>query len=621
MDANNHQPSKNIASAVSTVEQLCQRFTQHWQAGETVPEIDAFVREVPAGDSSLRAMTILELVCIDLQHRWQAAAEKAVPADDWGKLGRRPTADDYAKRFLDQQNPQAPLKWIEAEYHARSETGDAESLANLLNRYPERPAVTNRLSALHANHSPADTLPGTRAGTFRPTANTPPCPNCGLENAPSALGDSADLRCVGCNTRLRFITQQIDLTAPFQSNRFQFRKKLGNGSFGVVWKALDLQLKRLVAIKFPHQSTVNDAIRERFLRESQAVAKLHHEGIVSVYDVCVMENNLPVIVSEYIDGQNLAELIAQEKMQGIRKSAQAGVAIADALLHAHNQGIVHRDLKPANILVDTTGNPHITDFGLAKNHQNKVTMTCDGDVLGTAAYMSPEQARGEGSTADLRSDLYALGVILFEMVTGERPFRGTIQMLLHQVIHDQHPSPRQLNSSVPIDLETIIMKCLEKKPENRYRSASELRDDLKRFLNYEPIHATPPTAIDRLMRWYPSHATQMLGTYFIIAPLTWVFFITGGLWDANRTESLTLSSPAFLPWAIAWIVVGSYILKNSRVAEAISGCFLIGFMALPFFIDDNSQSITLICLISFFGTLLHTGSLISRWLRRDSMAE
>ncbi|MBB3206482.1 serine/threonine-protein kinase [Rhodopirellula rubra] len=402
--------------------------------------------------------------------------------------------------------------------------------------------------------------------------------------------------------------------------RFEFNEQIGSGGFGVVWRAYDTQLRRMVALKIPHAKHFKGSARERFTRESQAAARLSHDGIVSVYDICLVEGNLPVIVSQFIDGPSLADVKKKQRVFAGIEAAAVCADLADALSHAHGKGIVHRDLKPGNILTDSDGKAYITDFGLAKDMQNEVDVTSEGDVLGTAAYMAPEQAAGLGREADSRCDIYSLGVILYEMVTGERPFRGTVQMLLLQVMNDAPPPPQRLNDSVDRDLQTIILKCMEKQPDYRYQTAAELRDDLLRFINYEPIMARPPTPIERFIKWYPSHATEMLGTYFVITPMTWIFFIAGGAFDAQSADSNQLSSTIFLPWAILWIGIGCMILKKGLWFEIANVPLLIAFVSLPFWIRDDAQAISLIGLISFFGLLLQFGAFWARHVRRNNAA-
>lgn len=398
--------------------------------------------------------------------------------------------------------------------------------------------------------------------------------------------------------------------------RFKILELLGKGSFGAVWKAHDSQLGRIVALKSPHGSKLDDDFRERFIRESRAAARLQHDGLVSVYDVCLSERNHPVIVSQFIDGMSLADLQEQHGLFACEEAAAMCADLSDALLHAHLEGVVHRDLKPANILVDSSGKAYVTDFGLAKDIQNESAVTHEGDVLGTVAYMAPEQASGFGCQADCRSDIYAIGVILYEMVTGERPFRGTMHAMLRQVINDLPPSPQKLNSLVSNDLQTIILKCLEKQPEHRYKNAADLRDDLVRYVNNEAIVARPPNQLERFMKWYPWHATEMLGMYFVVAAMTWVFFILGGLLETPTTEGFQLSYLGFLPWAITWIFVGAMIIKQGFWFEIANVPLLLAFMWLPKLLNDRPQSIALIGLISFFGLVLQIGALVSRISQR-----
>lgn len=371
------------------------------------------------------------------------------------------------------------------------------------------------------------------------------CPQCEDTVAVSADSSLANINCSTCGSDFSLYsgTEAESLDAPNSAiGHFALQEKLGAGAFGVVWKARDTKLERIVALKIPRMDRLDAAGETQFLREAQAAAQLRHPNIVSIHEVGRQDDTI-YIVNDFIQGVTLADYLAGFRPD-FRQTAELCAAIADGLQHAHDAGVVHRDLKPANIMLDQNNQPYIMDFGLARRDVTDVTISVDGKIMGTPAYMSPEQSSGHGNTADGRTDVYSLGGILFELLTGERPFRGSFRMLMHQVINDDPPQPRKLNSNVPRDLETICLKCLRKSPDARYVSAAELAADIRRWLNREPIHARPVSGIERLVRW--CQRKPAVASLAALAAVLAVAGFSGVTWQWLKADRLRIQAEANL---------------------------------------------------------------------------
>lgn len=392
------------------------------------------------------------------------------------------------------------------------------------------------------------------------------CPQCQNEILFESDSDLANMDCSNCGGHFGLVNvDQNALSTIVGTQRtiahFELQAEVGHGASGSVWRALDTKLSRIVAIKIPRVDIAGgSSSNEQFLREARAVAQLKHPSIVPVYEVGVQDDEI-YIVSDFVEGVSLLDYSSVHRMNA-RQAGKFCREIAIALEHAHANGVIHRDLKPGNIMMGSCDSdsaalvPLVLDFGLAKRDVGEVTMTYDGKVLGTPAYMPPEQARGESHGVDCRADIYSLGVILYELLTGELPFRGTVRMLLHQVINEPAPSPRKLNSSIPRDLETIILKCLEKSPLKRYQSSAALAADLDAWLSHRPIAARAVGLFGRLGRWTKRRPMVASLLVFIMAILvggisTTSYFAVTAFHEAERAiisqrEANTQSAQAII---------------------------------------------------------------------------
>ncbi|NLS91565.1 MAG: protein kinase [Planctomycetaceae bacterium] len=362
---------------------------------------------------------------------------------------------------------------------------------------------------------------------------------------------------------------------------FELEEEIGRGGMGVVYKARQKDLDRTVAVKMILDSYLaSEEHVRRFHEEARAAARVEHSNIVHIHEVGQW-NDQHYFVMEYIEGTSLAEKLCHSTIEP-EQAAMLVQRVARAVEHLHQQGIIHRDLKPSNILIDKDGEPHVTDFGLAKLFQKGGQSTATGIIVGTPSYMAPEQAAGKSELLGPRCDVYSLGAILYELLTGRPPFQEDRPLdTVMKVLSGEPPLPRSLNRKVPRALELICLKCLAKVPDERYESAAALAEELGRYLKGEPLEVRPPSLVRRIVRWSrrePALATRLgvLGIFFCVqwtnffvnqnsadfAAFHWKALTIIGIWTASAIVfQRCMKSPQWwIPTCFVWGTLDSLIL-------------------------------------------------------------
>lgn len=488
-------------------ETIRQQFEAGWLAGEPQP-IEAVLSDSKAANY---LATLEELVHIELEFRWK----NRDPLN-------RVQLEKYLERFESLNQPAIVKRLIQQEVRCRAAIGETPVSEDYQPRFqgvtvefPSAPQDTG-----WAEQAQEDTDREIR--TIMPLAREAAVPPDGATIGPS-------------ETSLDDPGGDTDAVPGYE-----LLGELGRGGMGVVYQARDTKLKRTVALKMILSGAhASDEDMQRFQMEAEAVARLQHPNIVQIFEVGEHQGN-PYISLEYQQGGGLDQKIAG-KPQNIEESAKLIETLSRAMEVAHQQEIIHRDLKPANILLSSEGEPKITDFGLAKRMDDDSNQTKTGAVMGTPSYMPPEQASSSIETLGPAADTYALGAILYHLLTGRPPFQSETQLdTLMQVISDEPVPPSRLNSNVPADLETICLKCLQKDIKRRYTTAAALAEDLRRFQTGEPIAARPVSALERGWKWARRRpaVAGMIG----VSALALISLIAGGLWyNAQLQDSLTVA--------------------------------------------------------------------------------
>jgi serine/threonine protein kinase len=502
------------------LQQILERFEDAWRRGER-PNVDDYL---PEGGAH-RQVFVIELVHEDLEYRWAAGEAVRVEA--------------YLERYPElRDDPGAALSLIAAEYDQHRQRGEACAPEEYRERFPQfGPDLARHLGQA----SRLRTFPGSPQGPPHRTGN---------HSEPTRDGGTG-----GQGGPAEAVPESTPVpggSSPLPIPGYEILGELGRGGMGVVCKARQVKLNRLVALKMilagPH---ADEPELVRFRAEAEAVARLQHPHIVQIFEVSEQDGR-PFFSLEYVAGGSLADKLVGTPWPA-QRAAELVETLARAVHAAHQQGIVHRDLKPANVLLTPDGQPKITDFGLAKRLDADKGQTQSGAIVGTPSYMAPEQAGGKAREVGPAADVYALGAMLYELLTGRPPFVAPTPLDTLLLVLSDDPIPvRQRNCQVSRNLETICLRCLRKEPAQRYASAAALAEDLHLYLQGEPIQSHPEGDFRRGVRWAkrnPNAVAMLLGG---LAMGSWMM--------ANALDTSSLVLESFLG-GLLWMAVSAAIFS------------------------------------------------------------
>lgn len=469
---------------------------------------------------------------------------------------------------MDRSEQNSPEFDLLESYLARLQAGAAPDRAELLDQHPELVPLLECLEALNRF------VPGTSATTDREPVDPL------AEADATSRGGTAS-------------------TLPRDFGSYELLEEIGRGGMGVVFRARHKSLGRQVALKMilPGQLASAEHVR-RFRAEARLAAKVRHPHVIAIYEVGSLHGQ-HYFAMELVEGPSLETVIAQRR-PAPEATARLLARVARAVGHLHRNGLLHRDLKPSNILLGPDDWPIVTDFGLAKTQAPDETRTATGVIAGTPSYMAPEQAAGDTSCIATHSDIYSLGAILYEMLTGQRPFAhdNPLETLL-QVIAGEPEVPRKIDRSIPSALQQICLKCMAKRPDSRYQSADELADDLERVSRGEPIQARPPGPAQRTVRWarrQPALASRLaaFGIFYAVELTNYVYgrvdatfhyrisailaiWAVGSILLQQLVRSRRWAVPARFGWGTLDVIL---LLAVLLTADGLASPLVVGFPLL-----------------------------------------